>query len=108
MGVCLGLGLTTSTLIIPIAHRQKPVLQALKISTELRLEKVIFEGDANNVLLAIKGVHEFEDWRATQLLTQCKQLLFCKSFWFLSFTPRVYNYVAHNQFSFFLFTNYRK
>lgn len=38
------------------------VIQALTIASKLNVEKVMFEGDALNAIMALKGLEQFEDW----------------------------------------------
>lgn len=37
------------------------VVQALKIVDDLRIDRAIFEGDANNVILTLQGMSEYAD-----------------------------------------------
>lgn len=50
-------------------------IQALKIAEELRLDKVILEGDAMFVILALQGMDEFEDWKATTKIAEGRRRL---------------------------------
>lgn len=71
-------------------------VQALKIAQSLQLERVTFEGDALNVILAFSGVSDAEDWRARKLLSDGRNLMANHLFWFLIFSPRSGNTLAHN------------
>lgn len=51
------------------------VIQALNKADELKLEKVVFESDSLGVILALLGLHDYEEWQARALLTEGKRLL---------------------------------
>lgn len=66
-------------------------IQALKLAEQLKLDKVCFEGDASNVILALKGLTQFDEWRAAQLLFEGRKLLKSHVLWGIVFVPRDYN-----------------
>lgn len=45
----------------PLCVEAEVAAQALNIADELKLENVTFEGDAQNVILAIHGLQQFGD-----------------------------------------------
>lgn len=51
----------------PFCAEAEAAIQALKIAGELKLEKVMAEVDALNVIMAINGLDVFEDWKAKSL-----------------------------------------
>lgn len=71
-------------------------VQALKIAHTLQLERVTIEGDALNVIMALSGVSDAEDWKAKKDLIEGKKLVENHMIWFLNFTPRSGNFHAHN------------
>lgn len=71
-------------------------VQALKIAHSLRLDRVSFEGDALNVVMALSGVSAAENWKAIRDLIVGRKLLESHLFWFISFVPRSDNGFAHN------------
>lgn len=66
------------------------------MATELNLDRITIEGDAQLVILAMHGVIEFEDWRAKHLIEEGKRYVARKSLWFLQFAPRSCNDCAHS------------
>lgn len=62
-----GLGPTALAQSILFVSRQK-LAQALHIATDLKVDKVTFEGDAQNVILSIHGLAQFGDWRARKIV----------------------------------------
>lgn len=79
----------------PFFAEIEAAIQALKLANELNLERVSFEGDASNFVLALKGFHEFENWQAFSLHEVGCNLLNCHLFWSISFAPRCCNTMAH-------------
>lgn len=74
----------------------KAAIQALKVAADLKLVKVSIEGDAHNVIMALKGLLQFEDWKAKKLLESGKVLFNHNMFWFLFFVHRSCNLAAHH------------
>lgn len=70
-------------------------VQAFKIADSLRLDRTTIEGDALNVIQALLGVPEVEDWRAKHRINEGKRLLNSHLFWFLNYTPRDENFCAY-------------
>lgn len=70
-------------------------VQALKIGNDLMLDKVIFEGDAMFVILAIQEVQRFEEWRARAKILEGRCLLKAKNLWFLNHVSRECNASAY-------------
>lgn len=80
----------------PFCAETEAAVQALKIAHSFHLERVTIEGDALNVILALSGVPEAEDWKAKKALIDGRRLVESHLFWSLNFTPRSGNFVAHN------------
>lgn len=71
-------------------------VQALKILQDLKMERVNSEGDELNVIPALKGNTDADDWRAKHILEEGKKLLGRYRFWFMDYLPRSGNFCAHN------------
>lgn len=54
----------------PFCAEAEAAFQALRIATDLQLDRVIVEGDAQTVILVMQGVSQFEDWRAKKNIGQ--------------------------------------
>lgn len=59
----------------PFCAEAEAAAQAFNIANDLKLDRVTFEGDAPNVILAIHGLHRFGDWRASHVVARCQNLL---------------------------------
>lgn len=70
-------------------------IQALKIAKDLNLDKVIIEGDAMFVILAMHGMAEFADWKATKQIEEGKRRLRGRPNWYLIYSSRESNACAH-------------
>lgn len=90
----------------PYCAETEAILQALKIATHLNIDRAIFEGDARKVILALRDMKDFEDWRASHLLQEGRNLLFRNRFWFLSFIPRLCNMATHELAKWAKFSNF--
>lgn len=89
-----GLGPTTSAQAI-IYIESKSTTQALNIATKLKLDKVTFEGDAQNVILTLHGLSQFGDWEARKIVEDCQKILTPRLFWFLNSVSRRCNATTH-------------
>lgn len=70
--------------------------QALHIATTLNLSKVIIEGDATTVVMALNGIDDYTDWRVTHLSIDGRSTLSQHCLWQLQYAPRECNRSAHN------------
>lgn len=66
----------------PFCAEAEAAVQALKVADELKLDKINIEGDAHNVIMAIRGFTEFEDWKTKKIMETGKALLFLDLFGF--------------------------
>lgn len=80
----------------PFCAEAEVVVQALKVAEQLNLDKISIKGDAHNVVMALTGSSEFDDWRAKKILDMGKTLLHRRLIWFLSFVPFSSNLTAHS------------
>lgn len=71
-------------------------IQTLTIASELKVEKLMFEGDALNVIMALKDLEQFEDWQVKTNLIKGQDLLEKHGLWSIEFVPRDFNWRAHN------------
>lgn len=94
-GTILGAWVTGLVSDNPFCAETEAAIQALKRAQELHLEKIHFEGDAANVILALQGVVRFEDWRAKAKLDEGHRLLSQHLYWSVGFTPRKCNSTGH-------------
>lgn len=80
----------------PYCTEAETAIQALQNAVELCLDVVEFEGDACNVILALHGMEQYEDWRAMQNLITGRKLRMQHSGWTLRHVYRECNGSAHN------------
>lgn len=80
----------------PFCVEVEATIQTLKIDDGLNLDKVTFEGDAFNDIMALQGFSQIEDWRDIKLITAGKKMLLPRCFWFLNHVLRSCNSHAHN------------
>lgn len=74
----------------------KAFLLAFQIGDDLQSQKLIFEGDALGVVLALNGDKTYEDWRSSPLVDTAFPLINRWPCWSVRFLPRGYNFVAHS------------
>lgn len=79
----------------PYGAETKTVIQACKNAKEMEAQEVDFKGDAANVILALQGIKEFEDWKVIHLLTEGHCLLTSNRLWSIQYCPRMCNRCAH-------------
>lgn len=79
----------------PFSAETEATVNALTLATDLKLDKVEFESDASNLILALKGLLQFDDWRDFDKLEKGRALFACNLFWNLAFIPPECNSTAH-------------
>lgn len=69
--------------------------QALNIATNLNLQEITIEGDVFNVIIALHGLNEYVDWRASSLITVGRRQLNRNCLWKISYALRECNESAY-------------
>lgn len=81
----------------PFCAEAEAATQAFRIASELRIERVLIEGDAQTVILALQGMNQFLDWRARAHIDEGRMfLLSVHPYWTVQFSPRQCNSCAHS------------
>ncbi|KAL6576200.1 hypothetical protein OROHE_000671 [Orobanche hederae] len=73
----------------------KAGMLAIDMAVDLKLEKVIFEGDARNVICSLKGGQDAVEWRARPVTEACKNKMTGKHLWKMVSIARNCNVAAH-------------
>lgn len=80
----------------PFCAEAEAALQAFKNVAAMNLDDIEFEGDAFSVIMALHGLSQFPDWRASHLLLTGQKLLQLHCHWSLRHIYREANACAHN------------
>lgn len=80
----------------PFAAEAEAALQAMTLGIDLGLHNIILEGDALNVINALKGVDSSCEWQGRQAILQGRQLFHSQPFWSLYYSLRDRNRTTHN------------
>lgn len=69
--------------------------QAFPIAEDVRIKTAQFEGDALQVILSLRRMEQFSDWRARQNIMKDRELLRNHSFWSINYVNRNCNICVH-------------
>lgn len=79
----------------PFLAEVEAAIQIIQLANELNLKQVSLEGDAYNVIMTLHDLPQFVKWRPKQKIDIYMRLLASKRFWFLIYSPRIYNACTH-------------
>lgn len=74
----------------------KATVYAFELGESIGLNKCIFEGDALQAILAVKGYSNYEDWHAEEQIRCCRRFLKGHPLWVFYFVNRRCNAFAQN------------